>query len=280
MLSTRYLVILAVAAGLGGLPAVAHGQLNLLCSASARIGARPSPTSSERKPASRSRSYPPAAGAALAMLAEQKGKPQSRRLVRRIAGSASAGGEVRSRRRIRIADGCAAAAVGAKGRRAIEIDERRCLCTCARHRVQLRARHAEEACATRLLERSGQAGIRGRGPHRGSRASGSTYFAIAAMAQLFGEDEAFKYLKAMYKAPPPPPAKKGRWQARMRRSARSEGRPGVGPPRVAAKVAAKVAPELPATWRQGPRQGGRRRRKPCESAASGRQRDRRHRLRR
>src|SRR6185295_4468562 len=34
VLSTRYLVILAVAAGLGGLPAVAHGQLNLLCPAS------------------------------------------------------------------------------------------------------------------------------------------------------------------------------------------------------------------------------------------------------
>jgi iron(III) transport system substrate-binding protein len=39
-------------------------------------------------------------------------------------------------------------------------------------------------------------------------ASGATYLAIAAMAQIFGEDEAFKYLKAMYKAPPP--AKKER----------------------------------------------------------------------
>ncbi len=40
-------------------------------------------------------------------------------------------------------------------------------------------------------------------------AAGSTYLAIAAMVQLFGEEEAFKYLKAMYKAPPPP-ANKGR----------------------------------------------------------------------
>jgi ABC-type Fe3+ transport system substrate-binding protein len=35
--------------------------------------------------------------------------------------------------------------------------------------------------------------------------------AIAGMAQIFGEDEAFKYLKAMYKAPPP--AKQGRGKA-------------------------------------------------------------------
>jgi iron(III) transport system substrate-binding protein len=40
------------------------------------------------------------------------------------------------------------------------------------------------------------------------KTSGSSYFAIAAMSQIFGEDQAFTYLKAMYKAPLP--AKKGR----------------------------------------------------------------------
>jgi len=44
-------------------------------------------------------------------------------------------------------------------------------------------------------------------------ASASTYLTIATMTQLFGEDEAFKYLKAMYKAPP---AKKGRGAADAR----------------------------------------------------------------
>jgi iron(III) transport system substrate-binding protein len=39
-------------------------------------------------------------------------------------------------------------------------------------------------------------------------ASAASYMAIATMAEIFGEDEAFKYLKAMYKAPPP--AEKGR----------------------------------------------------------------------
>ena len=38
--------------------------------------------------------------------------------------------------------------------------------------------------------------------------SAATYFAIAGMSQIFGEDQAFKYLKTMYKVPPPP-AKKG-----------------------------------------------------------------------
>jgi hypothetical protein len=41
--------------------------------------------------------------------------------------------------------------------------------------------------------------------------SGTAYMAIAALTQIFGEDEAFKYLKAMYKAPAA--AKKGRAQA-------------------------------------------------------------------
>ena len=95
-------------------------------------------------------------------------------------------------------------------------------------------------------------------------ATGSTYFAMATMAQLFGEDDAFKYLKAMYKAPPPP-AKTGR---------------GAADAKAATPKGAPSAQSGGTTLAQGRRQDGCPRCKRSESVASGRQRDRGHRLRR
>jgi len=55
------------------------------------------------------------------------------------------------------------------------------------------------------LEKPGYAGeVRISDPSR----SQATYLAIAGMSQIFGEDQAFKYLRGMYQAPPS--AKKGR----------------------------------------------------------------------
>ena len=91
-----------------------------------RIGASSSPTSSERRPASRSRWWLPPA------VARRSRRLPSRRASRKAtSGSADRpeahlrGRKVRSRRRIRVADGRAVAAVGAEGRRAIEVDELR-----------------------------------------------------------------------------------------------------------------------------------------------------------
>jgi iron(III) transport system substrate-binding protein len=74
--------------------------------------------------------------------------------------------------------------------------------------------------------------------------SAATYLAVAGMTQLFGEDEAFKYMKAMYKAPPPPPSKKGRGGADAKSAIPKGAIPG-GSARRAAAVDASVAKEPP-----------------------------------
>ena len=83
-----------------------------------------------------------------------------------------------------------------------------------------------------------------------ANSAGGTYVAIAALVQLFGEDEAFKYLKAMYKAPPPA-AKPGRGQAETKSlvpkgipPSAIGGKGGAGRPATAKAGVAKASPAV------------------------------------
>lgn len=207
MLSLRSLVVLIAAACLGCLPAVVHAQLNVLCSASAEwckiladefgkeTGVKVTLVSTGGR-------------AALATLAEQKGKPQSDvwfgrpaeehlralkfGLVEEYASPMVAQLQPWAQK---LAEQSKSTSFGVYAR-VLGIGYNSALAT--------QKKVAAPACWKDLIK----PGFAGEVHIADPKASGATYFAIAAMAQLFGEDEAFKYLKTMYKAPAP--AKKGR----------------------------------------------------------------------
>ena len=207
MLSARSVVLLTALACLGGLPAVAHSQLNVLCSAPAdwckliadefgkETGVKVAMGSSGGR-------------AALASLAEQKGKPQADvwfggsteahframkfGLVEEYASPMVAQLQPWAQK---VAEQSKSTSFGAYAR-VVGIGYNSALAT--------QKKLAPPACWKDLLK----PGYAGEVHIASPAATGSTYFAMAAMAQLFGEEETFKYLKTMYKAPPP--VKKGR----------------------------------------------------------------------
>ena len=207
MLSARSLVILTAAACLGTLPAVAHGQLNLLCSASAdwcRVLADEFGKETGVKVALVSTG----GRAALATLAEQKGKPQA---------DVWFGGSTEAHLRAAkfgLVDEYASPMVAQLQPWAQKVAEQskstsfgvyaRVLGIGYNSALATQKKLAAPACWKDLIKPGYAGDVHIADPN----ASASTYFAMATMTQLFGEDEAFKYLKAMYKAPPP--AKKGR----------------------------------------------------------------------
>src|SRR6266545_5799064 len=65
-------------------------------------------------------------------------------------------------------------------------------------RLQHRARREEEAAAAQMLEGPVRSGVQGRADARQSHSSGTAYLMLATLVQVFGEDEAFKYMKAVH----------------------------------------------------------------------------------
>ena len=226
MFSTRYLVILAAAACLGGLPGLAHGQLNLLCSASADW-CKALADEFEKDTGVKVTFVSKGGRAAFAMLAYEKGKPQAD-----VWFGGPAQGHLRALK-FGLVDEYASPMVAQLQPWAQKVAEEskstsfgvyaRVLGIGYNSALATQKKLAPPACWKDLVK----PGYAGEVHVANPNAAGSTYLAMAAMAQLFGEDEAFKYLKAMYKAPPPQPAKKGSGGADAT-AALPKGVPGVG----------------------------------------------------
>jgi len=241
--SARSLVILTALACLGGLPTVAHSQLNVLCSAPAdwcKLIAEEFGKETGIKVATASNG----GRAALASLAEQKGKPQA---------DVWFGGSTEAHLRAtkfglvdeyaspmvaqlqpwaqKVAEQSKSTSFGAYAR-VVGIGYNSALAT--------QKKLAPPACWKDLVK----PGYAGEVHIANPNATGSTYFAIAAMAQLFGEEEAFKYLKTMYKAPPP--SKRGRavepTAVEPKAGAPKAGAPKAGEPKAGAPKGATMPP--------------------------------------
>ncbi len=270
MISTRYLVILAVAAGLGGLPAVAHGQLNLLCPASVSDWCKLLADEFGKETGVKvTLVLPPAAAGRSRCLPSRRA---SRKADVWFGGLAQA--HLRAAK-FGLVDEYASPMVAQLQPWAQKVAEQskstsfgvyaRVLGIGYNSALATQKKLAPPACWKDLVK----PGYAGEVHIADPNASGSTYLAIAAMAQLFGEDEAFKYLKTMYKAPRR--CQEGTWRRGR------EGRPPKGVRAEGSRRRRRQGRPAIARRRQGWRQGRCRTR---ESAASGRQRDRRHRLRR
>ena len=133
-------------------------------------------------------------GESFAQISAEKANPEARPLVRRHRRPAPAGGGAGIARGIQVAAARATAAVGAEAGRAIEVSHGRPVSWRARHRLQHRASRAEEARRADLLEGSRQAGIRGRSADGEPERLGHRVHGDRDVVQVFGEDEAFKYL--------------------------------------------------------------------------------------
>lgn len=193
-----------------GLPAAAWGQLNVVCSVPAEW-CKVLADEFEKDTGVKVALLTSGGGAAIGMLAEQRGNPKADVW---FGGSAEA--HLRAGRlgileeyaspmvtqlqpwAQKIAEQSKSQSVGAYAR-VLGIGYNSALAT--------QKKLAAPACWKDLIKPGFAGDVRITDP----KASGATYTAIAAMAEIFGEDEAFKYLKAMYKTPPA--AKKGRGQA-------------------------------------------------------------------
>ena len=206
MLPFRPLATLAAVAFLGALPSIARGQLNIMCSAP---GATCKVLAEEFQKEAGIKTLIVNTGgrAAFATLAEQKGRPQSDLW---LGGSAS--GHYRAAK-FDLVDTYAPPTVKELEPWAQQIAEQsksksigvyaRVVGVGYNSTLATQKKLAAPAC-WKDLAKPGYAGeVRIPDPS----SSGATYSAIAGMSQIFGEDQAFKYLKAMYKAEA---AKKGR----------------------------------------------------------------------
>ena len=93
----------------------------------------------------------------------------------------------------------AAAAMGAETGRAVEVSDGGPLSRRPRHWLQHRASRQEKTRRAGLLEDLIKPEFAGEVQMANPNASGTAYTAIATIVQVFGEDEAFKYLKALHK---------------------------------------------------------------------------------
>ena len=135
--------------------------------------------------------------------ADRGGKSQSR-----SSTSGSAGPAIRTlqaaeqglARGIQVADARAAAAVGAEAGRAIEVPHgRACTSACSAWATtpscSTKKKLAAPACWKDLIKPEFAGEVQMANPN----ASGTAYTAIATLVQVMGEEEAFKYLKALHK---------------------------------------------------------------------------------
>ena len=129
----------------------------------------------------------------------REGEPEARRVVRRHRRSALAGGRARTDRGVQLADDRAAAAVGAKAGRASEISTVGIYLGVLGlgYNTELLAKKKvpAPACWKDLAKAEYANDVQMANPN----ASGTAYTAIATLVQLFGEEEAFKILKALHK---------------------------------------------------------------------------------
>jgi iron(III) transport system substrate-binding protein len=208
VLPFRSVIAVTAVACLGGLPAAAHAQLNVVCSAPAewcKVLAEEFAKDTGVKAAL----LVSGARAALAMLAEHRSKPQSD-----VWFGGSAETHVRATK-FGIVDEYASPMVTQLQPWAQKLAEQskstsigvyaRVLGIGYNSALATQKKIAPPACWKDLIKPGFAGDVHMTNPN----ASVATYFAIAGMTQLFGEDEAFKYLKAMYKAPPPA-AQRGR----------------------------------------------------------------------
>ena len=202
MLPFRSLFAIAAVACVGGLPVAAYGQLNMICSAPAEwcklladefqkdTGVKVAMLSSGSR-------------AALALMAEQRLKPQS---------DVWFGGAAETHMRaakFALVEEYASPTVTQLHPWARKVAEQskstsygvyaRVLGIGYNSALATQKKIAAPACWKDLTKPGFAGDVHMLDPNT----SGATYLAVAGMAQLFGEDEAFKYLKAMYKAPPP-----------------------------------------------------------------------------
>jgi iron(III) transport system substrate-binding protein len=209
VLPFRSLVALAAIAFIGALPSVAHAQLNLMCSAPAAM-CRLLAEEFQKETGINTMIVSTGGRAVLAAIAEQKGRPQGD-----VWLGGSAGGHYRAEK-FDLVDTYASPAVKELQPWAQQVAEQsksqsvgiyaRVVGIGYNSTLATQKKLAAPAC-WKDLAKPGYAGeVRIADP----RTSGATYAAITSMAQIFGEEQAFKYLKAMYMAEP---AKKGHGRA-------------------------------------------------------------------
>ena len=200
MLPFRSLAAVASAAFLGSLPAVAQGQLNVICSASAEL-CRLLADEFQKETGVKTIVVDTGGRDALATLAEQKGRPQSDVWVGGAAEAHYRAGK------FDLVDEYASPMVSALQPWAQKVAEQsksqsfgiyaRVVGIGYNSALATQKKLAPPVC-WKDLAKPGYAGeVRISDPGQ----SRATYLAIAAMSQLFGEDQAFQTLKAMYQAP-------------------------------------------------------------------------------
>ena len=130
----------------------------------------------------------------------RKGQSEARRLVRRHRRPASAGRRAGPARGIQVADARAAAAVGAEAGGAIEVPHgRACTSACSASATTPSSSRRRSSPRPRAGRTSIKPEFAGEVQMANPNASGTAYTAIATLVQVIGEEEAFKYLKALHK---------------------------------------------------------------------------------
>jgi iron(III) transport system substrate-binding protein len=201
VLSFRSLFAIAAATTFGALPGLAHAQLNLLCSAPAEW-CKLLADEFQKDTGIKVGLANTGGRAALATLAEQKGKPQAD-----VWFGGSAEGHSRAGKFALIDEYASPVATQLQpwAQKVAEQSKNQSYGVYARvlgigynSTLAAQKKLAPPACWKDLVKPGYAAEVHMADPNT----SGSSYLAIASMTQVFGEDEAFKNLKAMYKAQP------------------------------------------------------------------------------